>query len=67
MKKKTKLDNDYEYFNSEIEKTAHEKIEHIESETDSLIEEANKVEANIESTLKVSEKETAKKKVNSQL
>jgi hypothetical protein len=67
MKKKTKVDNDYEYFNSEIEKTAHEKIEHIESETDSLIEEANKVDANIESTSKVSEKETAKKKVNSQL
>jgi hypothetical protein len=65
MKKKTKLDNDYEYFNSEIEKTANEKKEHIESETDSLIEEASKIEANLESTLKASEKETCKKKVNS--
>jgi hypothetical protein len=61
MKKKTKLDNDYEYFNSEIEKTANEKKEHIESETDSLIEEASKVEANLESTLKTSKKNIQEK------
>ena len=66
MKKKTKLDDDYKNFNSEIERQAEEKIRTIEEETIALKEEANKIGEDIESSIKSKEEKPAKKKVNSQ-
>jgi hypothetical protein len=66
MKKKTKLDVDYENFSREIERQAEEKIKTIEEETIALKEEANKIGAEIESSIKIKDEKTTKKKVNSQ-
>ena len=65
MKKKTKLDDDYKNFNQTIEHEAEEKIKAIEAETSALKEEADKIGIAVESSLKATEKETGKKKVNS--
>jgi predicted ATP-grasp superfamily ATP-dependent carboligase len=65
MKKKTKLDEDYKNFSSNIEHEAEEKIKAIEVETSALKEEVSKIGEAVESSLKATEKETGKKKVNS--
>jgi hypothetical protein len=65
MKKKTKLDDDYKNFSSTIEHEAEKKIKAIEAETSALKEEADKIGIAVESSLKATEKETGKKKVNS--
>ena len=66
MKKKTKLDDDYENFSREIERQTEEKIKTIEEKTIALKEEANKIGEDIESSIKSKEEKPAKKKVNSQ-
>jgi hypothetical protein len=65
MKKKTKLDDDYETFNNEIGRQAEEKIKTIEDETIALKEEANKIGEEIESYFKSKADKPTKKKVNS--
>jgi|WetSurMetagenome_2_1015567.scaffolds.fasta_scaffold353773_3 hypothetical protein len=66
MKKKTKLDDDYRNFSSEIERQAEEKIKAIEDETVALKEAAHKIGEAIESSIKSKEEKPTKKKVNSQ-
>jgi hypothetical protein len=61
VKKKTKLDDDYKDSNKKIEQQVQEDIKHIESETEALIEEANRVDESVESSLKVPEKNKQEK------